>query len=285
MGETGVLVSMVSVKGAPGVTTLALGLAARWPQGEAVVVEADPAGGDLSARFGIAHDPGLAAMALSARHAGQVPETAGWLQRLPCGVEAVLAAPGAAASASLSALASRGGELLGALGAGRSVVVDAGRWWPDSPATALLAACDVVLLVAQPRLDDIRQCQARMPALAAQGREVGLVLVGEPGPWSASEIASVVGVPLAGVVPLDRQGAGVLGGQLVPRRGWHRDRWRSWTRLPLPIGCHSLARRLVSQASGAPAEPVPAAGDTPRGPGGRRIRHAPPAADRAEVTR
>ena len=58
------LVAMVSVKGAPGVTTLAVGLATRWPRGEAVVVEADPAGGDLSARFGLAHDPGLAAMAL-----------------------------------------------------------------------------------------------------------------------------------------------------------------------------------------------------------------------------
>lgn len=278
------LVAMVSVKGAPGVTTLAVGLATRWPRGEAVVVEADPAGGDLSARFGLAHDPGLAAMALAARHTRQELEVAGWLQRLPCGVEAVLAAPGAAASASLTALASRGGDLLRALAADRSVVVDGGRWWPDSPATALVAACDVVLLVARPRLDEVRQCQARVPALAAHGRDVRLVLVGEPEAWPASEIASAVGVPLAGVLQVDRQGAGVLGGALVPRRGWDRDGWRSWTRLALPRGCHSLARRLVSHDA-SPADAVPAVEQLPHGPAAQRRGGVPPAPQHAEVRR
>jgi hypothetical protein len=286
MGETRVLVSMVSVKGAPGVTTLALGLAARWPQPGTVVVEADPAGGDLSARFGISHDPGLAAMALAARHTGRVPEPAAWSQRLPCGVEVVLAAPGAAASASLAALATRGGDLLRALAGDRTVVVDAGRWQPDSPATPLVAASDLVLLVARPRLDGVRQCQARAGALAAHCRDSRLVLVGEPKPWPASEIAAVVGVPLVGVVPVDRRGAGVLGGELVPDRGWDRDGWRSWTRLPLLRACHSLARHLASRASSPPTGIVSsAAGRVPRGPAGQGARPVPPVVQPAGVTR
>lgn len=195
-----------------------------------------------------------------------------------------MAAPGAAASASLTALASRGGDLLRALAADRSVVVDGGRWWPDSPATALVAACDVVLLVARPRLDEVRQCQARLPALAAHGRDVRLVLVGEPEAWPASEIASAVGVPLAGTVPADRQGAGVLGGALVPRRGWDRDGWRSWTRLALPRGCHSLARRLVSHDA-SPADGVPAVEQLPHGPAAQRRGGVPPAPQHAEVRR
>jgi hypothetical protein len=285
VGETRVLVSMVSVKGAPGVTTLALGLAARWPRGEAVVVEADPAGGDLSPRFGVAHDPGLATMALAARHAGRAPNPAAWLRRLPCGVEAVLAAAGAAASASLAALESRGGDLLRTLGAGRSVMVDAGRWWPDSPAMPLVAACDLVLLVARPRLDDIRQCRDRVPVLAQPGRDVRLVLVGEPKLWPASEIASAVGLPLAAVVPFDRHGAGVLGGVLMPWQGWDRDRWRPWTRLPLLRACHSMARRLVSRATSRPATPASVSGWVPPGPVERQPRRVPPVVGRAEVTR
>ena len=46
------VVTFVSVKGAPGVTTLACLVAATWPDHRRVaVVEADPFGGDLAARF------------------------------------------------------------------------------------------------------------------------------------------------------------------------------------------------------------------------------------------
>jgi len=54
------LVAMCSLKGSPGVTTAALGLAAGWPSAEQpVVVECDPAGGDLLGRFRLETAPGL----------------------------------------------------------------------------------------------------------------------------------------------------------------------------------------------------------------------------------
>src|SRR3954470_2486288 len=44
------LVALCGDKGAPGVTTAALAVASAWP-GQAVVVEASPAGGDLAIRL------------------------------------------------------------------------------------------------------------------------------------------------------------------------------------------------------------------------------------------
>jgi hypothetical protein len=233
-----------------------------------VVVEADPAGGDLSPRFGMPHEPGLAAMALAARHSGNKSNPSEWWQQLPLGVAVVLAAPGGAARASVSALAARGVPLLRRLAAEHAVVVvDAGRWQPESPTGPLLAAADVVLLVARPSLEEIRQAQARAHGLRQLAGEVRLVLAGERGLWPPGEVAAAVGVapagvPPVGVLPADHRGAGVLAGRLVPRRGWRRSGWSSWTRLPLLRACHSLALWLdssVTPAATPAAEPTEAA--------------------------
>ncbi len=54
------LIAVCSLKGSPGVTTWALALAACWPRpASAVLVECDPSGGSLAARFGLAPAPGL----------------------------------------------------------------------------------------------------------------------------------------------------------------------------------------------------------------------------------
>src|SRR5262249_61331290 len=81
-GEPGMLIAVASVKGAPGVTTLALGLAALWPELGAVLVECDPDGGDLAARFGHHPDPGLASLAAAARTGSRAVPLAGHVQRL-----------------------------------------------------------------------------------------------------------------------------------------------------------------------------------------------------------
>jgi MinD-like ATPase involved in chromosome partitioning or flagellar assembly len=237
------------------VTTLALGLAARWPRPDAVLVEADAAGGDLAARFGLHHEPGFAAMALAARHADSQRRPQTWLQRLPCGVDAVLTSPGEAASASLAALDRQGPATLRLLAAEHpAVVLDAGRWRPGSAADPLLGAADVVLLVARPELDEIRQCDVRLPALRRVGGDVRLVLVGERCDWPSNEVGAALRVPVAEVLPVDRHGAGVLAGRMVPRKGWDSI---GWTRLPLLRACHGLARRLEPQAARVPAAPPP----------------------------
>jgi len=248
-----VLVALVSAKGSPGVTTVALGLAARWPAPDAVLVEADPAGGDLVTRFGLYHKPGLSTMALAARDTTADPEPASWVQRLPCEVPAVLAAPGSAAAASLATMGERGARMLRLLAEHYpAVVVDAGRWQPDSPADPLLVAADVVLLVVRPVPDEIRQADVRIGGLRKLGSDVRLVLVGGRGTWPPDEIAQALAAPVAQLVPADWHGAGVLSGRLVLRRGWARTGLTSWTRLPLPLACHSLARALATPTTPAP---------------------------------
>ena len=59
------LVALCSLKGSPGVTTAALGLAAGWPSAEQpVVVECDPAGGDLLGRYRLERTLGEGASAI-----------------------------------------------------------------------------------------------------------------------------------------------------------------------------------------------------------------------------
>ncbi len=57
------IVTLASVRGAPGVTTAALMLASTLP--EAVLVEADLDGGVLAIRYGLGREPGLTTLAAS----------------------------------------------------------------------------------------------------------------------------------------------------------------------------------------------------------------------------
>jgi hypothetical protein len=270
-----VLIGVVSAKGSPGATTAGLGLATRWPVGPGVLVEADPAGGDLAARFGLAQGPGLAAMAVAARHSDQPPDPASWTRALPVGVHVVPAAPGGAAAAALSSLAGHGLPLLKVLaGAYPVVVVDAGRWAPGSPADELLSHCEVVLLVARPVLEQIRQGEALVGPLGRVAGDVRLLLVEQRGGWPAAEVGTALGLPVAGVLPDDGQGAGVLAGRLVPRHGWRTRGWSSWSRLPLPRACRSVACALLPPPVTVSAKAGEARAPAAQGPGSGQTKDA-----------
>ena len=51
------LIALASVKGSPGVTTTCLVLAAAWPGQRRLIIEADPAGGDLGPWLGLPPAP------------------------------------------------------------------------------------------------------------------------------------------------------------------------------------------------------------------------------------
>jgi MinD-like ATPase involved in chromosome partitioning or flagellar assembly len=260
----GGVVALVSAKGSPGVTTTAVGLAARWPKGRPVVVEADPAGGDLAARFGLSTVLGVASAALDCRDPAAMLDPRRWVQVLPCGVDVLLAPPGVEAAACLSVLGGHARRVLGVLAESYPLVlVDAGRWSPGSPADAVIMAADVVLVVARPRLEELAQAEARVAGLRELAADVRLVLVGE-GPWPQREVAARLGVPVVDVLPVDGQGAGVLSGSKVPRRGWDAI---GWTRLPLLRGCRGLAVGLHESFP-----PSSLAADEQRGATGGAVR-------------
>ena len=234
------LVAVASVKGSPMVTSFAVALAARWPTPGAVLVEADPAGGDLAFRFGYRREPGLSDLATDTRLGGQEPELSAYTQRLPLGVDVVFAPPdqktrqdahdhrrddetGESVQVVRMVVRNCLGLLRRAAGE-RLVVVDVGRLGWDSPAMPLAAAADVLLLQSRPGLEAIDAVQVRrdrLLALPGMHASVRLVLAGKP-PCPPEEIAKTVGLPLAGVIPEDRRGAAVLAGRARAGRGWTR---------------------------------------------------------------
>ncbi len=240
----GMLVAMGSVKGV-GVTTLAVALAARWPRANAVVVEADPAGGDLAFRFGHHREPGLAELAADARRGSRGLDLAAYAQRLSVDVDVVFgpAAPATPhAVSAVAALADGGGlDVLRIAARDRLVVMDVGRLEWQSPALALACAADVLLLVTRGGLDGVDAVQVRRDGLLAVPglrASVRLVLTGRlfsP----ADEIVRATGLPVAVLIPDDRRGAAVLSGQVGARWGW--------TRLELPRAARALALSLDAE--------------------------------------
>ncbi|MCP2335225.1 hypothetical protein [Actinomadura rupiterrae] len=237
-----------SVKASPGVTTLAMALAATWPGRRVVLVEADPAGGDLAARLQVATGPGLVELAAAARRAarpelvwrhGQRLDARVWLVAAPVGAEQARAAVAALAASRLVAAWAADPQLV--------VVVDVGRVEPASVALPLLGQATGTLLVARPCVAELAHLGRQCTALSTGVAEVGLVLVGR-GRFSAAEIAATLRVPVVAELPLDRRGAAaLLAGEPAPQRAG---------RLRLGRAARSLAERLAASAGFAAPDQI-----------------------------
>jgi hypothetical protein len=210
------VVALTSAKHAPGVTTLALALTSAWADtGPALLVEADPAGGDVAARVGLPLEPGLVSLAAAARRPTVLLDLDAHSQALPAGGEAVLA-PSSPEQA-VTALGSVADRLAAALGtAARPVVVDCGRWLKGSPSRPLLTRADWVLVVMRPTVEDVEHIRVRRSALEADvGSRLAVILLGER-PYGAADVEATLGVPVLGAVPLDRRGADAVVGRSRP---------------------------------------------------------------------
>lgn len=274
------MVAVVSVKGSPGVTTLCLALAARWPEpARAIVVEADPAGGDVAMRFGLALSPGLLSLAAAARGA-----TGGWdpglvwrhARAVPGGLLVVAAPPDAGrAQGALVALAPPGGATCWHPDPLRAaadhpdavVIVDGGRVDPASPAMPLLRAAELLVVLTRSGADDLAHLARRIPEIGGWSRRPVLLLSG-PG-HSISAVARELGVTPLGRVPDDPRGAAVLGGRRSVMR-WHRS---GPGRSQLGQAAHDIATLLAQEAPPAAGDTatLPGAADVPAGPDGRPI--------------
>lgn len=205
------LVVLGSVKASPGVTTTALALGAVWPAPHVLVVEADPAGGVLSARLGLPPEPGLTTLAAACRRNPAPDGTPAKIwdhaQTLPGGLPVLVGAPSPDQARAVLAH-SNVVDALRTLDA--DVFVDAGRLDARSPALALARAADLVVLLARPRVDEVQLVVQAIDALSEQGCEVALALLGNR-PYSAREVQSVVTSPLLGVLADDARTAATLG--------------------------------------------------------------------------
>ena len=276
------LIGLCSVKGSPGVTTTAVALAMRWPGAEPILLEADPAGGDLGTRFGLASLPGLGSLAAAARRSDDPAQLAEHCQTLPGGPPVVVGPVGAEqAQAMLAMLAGRGAQLLRAVAADPNVVVllDAGRVQPGSPTVWLLRGASAVLVLARPRAEDLAHVTGVLRVVPTWTRCPGLVLIG--GGYSPAEVERELGIPALATLPDDPRGADVLCGR-PGTRGVHR--------CALGQAAARLAGQILTQLharagghNGAPPEPG-AADAAARGPAPRESSAETPKGDTSAST-
>ncbi|MFF9897722.1 MinD/ParA family protein [Streptomyces longispororuber] len=218
------LIALCSLKGSPGVTTAAVGLASRWPAGGMpVVVECDPAGGDLLARFRLGLSPGLVSLAAAVRRTADSGLLWEHTQRLPGGLHVIVGPPGAEqARAALEQVVHEGEtSLLASADRLRAVVIaDCGRVEANSPVQPMLRQADLVLVLSRARDDALAHVATRMDALAGWSRALGFVLVGDG--YAVNEVTRELGVAVMARLPDDPRGAaflrGAAGRRAAPKR-------------------------------------------------------------------
>lgn len=248
------LISVLSLKGSPGATTLAVALAARWPApSRALVAEADPSGGDLGLRFSLSSTPGLVSLAAAARRGGDADLVWQHTQQLPGGLLVIAAPPDAdQARAALSAMAPDPTSGLGVLRAaanqpGVVVIADCGRVDPGSPALPIVRSSDVVVLLSRAHADDLAHLPRRLPTVGRWSPNPVLLLVGEG--YSTAEVARELGVPPLGRVPDDPNGAAVLCGRSNKLR-WGRSG-------PAHSALGRFAHRVATELATRERSPIP----------------------------
>jgi hypothetical protein len=211
-------VCFASLKGAPGVTTLATLVAGAWPlPHRAIVAEWDPSGGDLAARFQLSARCGWSSFAAACRRHDGAPPLLPHLQHLPGG-QAVLVGPRSALSPeSVPSLIDLAIESASSDEAW-DLLVDLGRIMPDGRHAVWLDRADHVVIVAGTDAASVLHVHDQADLLLSRcvGR-LGLVLIERKG-YGNEEIEEFTGLPVMARVPHDPTAATALTGHPGPRR-------------------------------------------------------------------
>lgn len=202
------VVSVCSGKGSPGATFCAVNLAAAFARAgdEVLLLDLDPAGGDVAAYLGLDTRRGLYPLL---RMDNGIPDVAALLadSEERAGVRAVCGFPEPSAlSAGVDLLA----RTIGDAGAERTVVCDLGRVTEESAAVA--ARSDVVLLVVRPDLVSVLGAERALRRLdqahVAEDR-IGVVVscAERRRPADLAEVAGALGLDVLGSTPIHRRSA------------------------------------------------------------------------------
>ncbi|WP_226961985.1 MULTISPECIES: MinD/ParA family ATP-binding protein [Streptomyces] len=240
------LIAVAADKGAPGVTTTAVALAALWPR-RVLLAEIDPAGGDLVYRSvtenGRPPDPttGILSLAATARRGVVAEQLWDHAQRLSGGLDVLVGLANSDQAAGLTGQWGALGRAFAELAqsphheVAADVLADCGRLDAGSPVHALLPHASVLLLVTRSSPEQIAHVRDRAAALhnklhgGQRGTaqlaqpQIGVVLVADPqrGERVATQvnemlIASGTGSRVVGLLAEDPVGAEQLAGR---RRG------------------------------------------------------------------
>ncbi|WP_394276242.1 hypothetical protein [Luteococcus sp.] len=262
---------LTAVSGAPGVSTMALGMALRWPRAS-LLVEADAQQSLLAGYFAgaVPPEPNLSQVAVRAARGEANLGEAIWhgAQRFPSDAEPNrrLFIPGPTPPWMRHAVDQRWGAMAPTLAqmdeAGMDVLVDLGRLQtpisqtPALVSTPLLENSALVAVVIEPTLPGIAAARILVEGLTVQVKHsvrqplLGVVLRAPAtasrrwfGPqvkiqtYSPREISRQLNVPVLGQVEHDVAGAALLNQGL------------EWDKSPLAKNLHSLARDLQQRAT------------------------------------
>ncbi|MGY2093489.1 BTAD domain-containing putative transcriptional regulator [Nocardia gipuzkoensis] len=202
------LIAVAGLRPRAGTTTTTVAFAHTWHGPEtALIVEADPAGGQLAEMVGA--DPHLGLASLVRRTTPGLPLTSELLaqhvQHLPGG-EAFLAAPpehDPAHPVPAAALLTDPNRSWRAFGA--TVVADCGVPEPGSPAHPVIAAADAALFVVRAEHIDPEPAAQRILDLTRRRRPRGIVVIG-----GSRAYIDAIGFPVVGELPASRAGARAL---------------------------------------------------------------------------
>lgn len=253
------VISVVSAKGSPGATVTALGLALAWPGvapgRRALVVDADPVGGDMGAgilRGSVPGDRGMLALGASREQA-----SLDLIERYSVDLTAdgtVRVLPGIPDSARMTAL-HLATDRLRACGtelrmAGVDLVVDAGRVDPEAGMGPWIEHSDRVLLVLRPTLPSVRAARALVSAWGPIRVPLDMVLVSSPSPYGPVDVARAVAARRLHEVAFDARSARVYSDGDAPHRAFARTRFvRSLTQVAADLAS-DLEERLAVLPSG-----------------------------------
>ena len=199
------LVSVSSVKGAPGVSSWSLLLAAAWPHNaDRVLVEADGSGGIVAARYDFPMAPGVTDLVSQVRRgsfdSAFAMDSVGRLLRPQTPEEEqlwVVPAP-IASHESVAAWANLAKPAATAMARDRRLwVADCGRVWSGSPVEVLITSADRNVIISDDAVPSLVVLQSRVQSI--QGK-VAVIVVGSP-KHTEAELQHFTGADMVWQVP------------------------------------------------------------------------------------
>lgn len=221
----GDIYALISAGGAPGVTTAALGLAFTWPS-SVILAECDPSGGDILAGLLGGQLPARQGLTEHAIEAGRGLEAAHSIlvsQLIPLDADRRrMLLPGMTDPRQATGLGSAWSAIAETLAAeAADVIADCGRLDAgDAQPLPVMLAARTVVVVLRPTLRQVWAARSRIDMLTRMLGGTGRVvlLVTGPGPHSAREIESALGVAVAARLPADARTAAALSDGTAARR-------------------------------------------------------------------
>jgi MinD-like ATPase involved in chromosome partitioning or flagellar assembly len=229
------LISFISAKGSPGVTTAVMAVASRWPR-PAIATDLDPQGGDILAGVGGGNVPathGVVDVVVDARRTDLLAAMHQHVTRPAAHSPLVLAgfgAPGQATGIPWEPMTRQFTDLPGA-----EVLADCGRFVVGHPVVAALRNSDLTVVVTGSSLRSVRATARTLPLIRAelglppQRHERGpaerlvLVVAAPNRPYDLGEIARACGSEVIGSLPHDPDSTQVWVDGAEPRRSFRRS--------------------------------------------------------------